>query len=348
MRRVKMTRHNPFLRYAVAILLVAISLVVTLLMWRLVQAPPTPLFLVAIIITAWFVGRGPAILSTLLSALTIDYFFILPQYQLSGSRDDLGRILVFSIEGVMLSLLIVSRRRTSDQIRESREELRALSTHLQTIIERERTRIAREIHDELGQELTSLKFDVAWLKERAAAANSRAEIEKLTNVLRSIDGAISSVRRIATELRPAVLDTLGLTAAIEWQAKDFQSRTGIVCRLDSMDEDLPVSNNAATAVFRIFQESLTNVARHADATEIEIALQRVDGHVRLVIHDNGKGVNGASMRGSHSLGILGMQERVRLLDGDIGISGKAGEGTTVQVSIPIDHGTDGCAGALRG
>src|SRR5437868_5745201 len=164
MRRVDLTRQNVFVRYSAAVLLVAASLLVTLLLWRVVQAPATPLFLVAIIITAWFVGRGPAVLATLLSALTIDYVFITPQYQLSGSLDDLGRIFVFSIEGITLSLLIVSRRRTSDQVRESREELRALSTHLQTIIERERTRIAREIHDELGQELTSLKFDVAWLK----------------------------------------------------------------------------------------------------------------------------------------------------------------------------------------
>lgn len=333
------TRHNAFVRYAVGIVLGAMALVVTLLVWRVVQAPPTPLFLVAIILTAWFSGRGPAFLATILSGLTIDYIFIQPQYQLSGSWDDLGRIIVFSIEGVMLSLLIASRRRTSDQVRQSREELRALSTHLQTVIERERTRIAREIHDELGQELTSLKFDVAWLKEQAAGANNLAEIEKLTSILKSIDGAISSVRRIATELRPAVLDTLGLTAAIEWQAKDFQNRTGIVCRLNSMDEDLPVNNDSATTVFRIFQESLTNVARHSGATEVEITLQRIDGHVRLDIHDNGKGVDTASIRGSRSLGLLGMQERVRLIDGDVGIYGKPGEGTTVRVNIPITNGT---------
>jgi signal transduction histidine kinase len=338
MRRVDLTRQNVFVRYSAAILLVTASLLVTLLLWRVVQAPATPLFLVAIIITAWFVGRGPAVLATLLSALTIDYVFITPQYQLSGSLDDIGRIFVFSIEGITLSLLIVSRRRTSDQVRESREELRALSTHLQTIIERERTRIAREIHDELGQELTSLKFDVAWLKERAAGANKLVEIEKLTSILKNIDGAISSVRRIATELRPAVLDTLGLTAAIEWQAKDFQDRTGIKCKLNSMEEDIQLNDETATTVFRIFQESLTNVARHANATEVGVGVDRIDGRLIMQIEDNGKGLDPSTIHRRYSLGIIGMQERVRLLNGELTIEGREGSGTIVHVEVPIANG----------
>ena len=345
MRRVNLTRQNVLVRYSAAILLVTASLLVNLLVWRVVQAPATPLFLVAIIITAWFVGRGPAVLATLLSALTIDYFFITPQYQLGGSWDDLGRIFVFSIEGITLALLIVSRRRTSDQVRESREELRALSTHLQTIIERERTRIAREIHDELGQELTSLKFDIAWLKERAAGANNLVEIEKLTKILRNIDGAIGSVRRIATELRPAVLDTLGLTAAIEWQAKDFQDRTGIKCTLDPMEEDIQLNDETATTVFRIFQESLTNVARHANATEVGVGVARIDGRLVMQIEDNGKGLDPSLINGRHSLGIIGMQERVRLLNGELTIEGHEGLGTTVHVEVPI---TNGAASANRG
>ena len=338
MRRVNLTRQNAFVRYSVAILLVTTSLLVTLPMWRVVQAPATPLFLVAIIISAWFGGRGPAILATLLSALAIDYFFITPQYQLSGSWDDLGRIFVFSIEAVTLALLIVSRRRTSDQVRESREELRALSTHLQTIIERERARIAREIHDELGQELTSLKFDAAWLKERAAGANNLVEVEKLTEILRNIDGAISSVRRIATELRPAVLDTLGLTAAIEWQAKDFQDRTGIKCKLNPMEEDIQLNDETATTVFRIFQESLTNVARHANATEVGVGVDRIDGRLIMQIEDNGKGLDPSAIHGRYSLGIIGMQERVRLLHGELTIEGREGLGTTVRVEVPIVNG----------
>jgi signal transduction histidine kinase len=336
---VNVKRQNPFVRYAVGVLLVASALAVTLLVWRVVQAPPTPLFLVAIILTAWFVGRGPAILATILSGLTVDYFFITPQYQLGGNWDDLARVLVFSIEGIMLSLLIASRRRTSDEIRESREELRALSTHLQTITERERRRIAREIHDELGTQLTSLKFDVAWLRDRAAKNDELSdERQKLSDMLKNIDGAIGSVRRIATELRPAVLDTLGLTAAIEWQAKDFQDRTGIKCHLGRMEEDIQLSDETATAVFRVFQESLTNVARHAHATAVKVGVERIDGRLVMEIEDNGKGIDLATINAVRSLGIIGMQERVRLLNGELTIDALKGSGTTVRVEVPIANG----------
>jgi signal transduction histidine kinase len=343
MRRVNGFRQNVAVRYLVGILLVASALVATLLVWRVVQAPATPLFLVAIIITAWFVGRGPAILATILSGLIIDYFFITPLYQLGGNSDDLGRIFVFSIEGITLSLLIVSRRRSSDQIRESREELRALSTHLQTVTERERTRIAREIHDELGTQLTSLKFDVAWLRDRAARIDeSSDERQKLSSMLKNIDGAIGSVRRIATELRPAVLDTLGLTAAIEWQAKDFQERTGIACNLGRMEEDLQLNDETSTAVFRVFQESLTNVARHAKATEVNVGVERIDGRLVMQIADNGRGLDPTTINTVRTLGIIGMQERVRLLDGELTIHGLNGQGTTVHVEVPI--GNDAASG----
>ena len=223
-------RQNVFVRYAIALLSVALALAITLLAWRLVRPPVAPLFLAAIVITSWFAGRGPAFVATLISGLLIDYFFISPLYQLSGSWDDVSRVLVFTIEGVTLGFLVVSRRKISDEVRESREQLRALSTHLQSVIEKERTRISREIHDELGRELTSLKFDVSWLRDRAAKANNETDREKLTTVLKDIDSAIGSVRRIATELRPPVLDALGLTAAIEWQAWHLSGRMQIEAR----------------------------------------------------------------------------------------------------------------------
>jgi len=330
-------RQNVFVRYAIALLSVGLALVVTMLFWRLVRPPVAPLFLAAIVITSWFAGRGPAFVATLLSGLLIDYFFILPIYQLGGSWDDISRILVFTIEGVTLGFLVVSRRKISDEVRESREQPRALSTHLQSVIERERTRISREIHDELGRELTALKFDVSWLRDRAAKANHEEDCEKLTTVLKDIDSAIGSVRRIATELRPPVLDALGLTAAIEWQAKDFENRTGIRCNLNRMEEDIPISSDAATTVFRIFQESLTNVARHAEASEVRIALERNNGRVSLKIEDNGKGISANDLHGSRSLGILGMQERVRLINGELRIDNLNNHGTAVSVEIPLQR-----------
>jgi len=328
---------NIFVRYAIALISVGLALGVTLFVWRLLRPPVAPLFLAAIVITSWLAGRGPAIVATVLSGLIIDYFFISPVYQLSGSWDDVSRVLVFTIEGVTLGLLVVARRRASDEVRESREELRALSTHLQTRIEDERARISREIHDELGQELTSLKFDISWLRDRAAKAKSEVDREKLTTILRDIDSAIGSVRRIATELRPPVLDALGLTAAIEWQARDFEKHTGIHCSFKRMEEDIPIGMDTATTVFRVFQESLTNIARHAEASEVRIALERVNGRVSLKIEDNGKGISKATVVGQRSLGILGMQERVRLINGDFTIESANGHGTVVAVNIPLDR-----------
>jgi signal transduction histidine kinase len=223
----------------------------------------------------------------------------------------------------------------------SLEELRALSAHLQSGIEAEQTRISREIHDELGQSLTGLKFDVSWVRDQTTEATRESEREKLDATLKDIDTAIQSVRRIATELRPPVLDTLGLTAAIEWQATDFQNRTGIKCHLSPMAEDLPLDREGATAVFRIFQESLTNVARHAQATKVQVGLDRVDGHLLLRLADNGRGIADMEIRGANSLGILGMQERVRLLNGEMRIAGEAGHGTVVNVEIPLNSSETG-------
>jgi signal transduction histidine kinase len=294
-----------------------------------------PLFLTAIVISAWQGGKGPGLVATLVSGVIIDYVFVAPQYKLGGAWDDLGRLAVFGLEGFLLSWLVVSRKRVEDEVRKSREELRALSAHLQSGIETERTRIAREIHDELGQALTGLKFDVSWLRDQMTAATSEPERIKLDATLKNIDTAIQSVRRIATELRPPVLDSLGLTAAIEWQATDFQNRTGIKCQLSPMAEDIPLDREGATAVFRIFQESLTNVARHAQATQVQVGLERVNGNVLLRLTDNGKGIGEEKTRGTASLGILGMYERVRLLNGDMSISGEQGQGTVINVTIPL-------------
>jgi signal transduction histidine kinase len=324
-------------RYGTGVLSVTAAFFFTLLLWPLVRPTSTPLFLAAIVVTAWRFGRGPALMATLLSGLVIDYVFIEPRYQLSGGWDDLTRLAVFTIEGGILSWVIVSRKEIGDQVTQSREELRALSRHLQILIERERTRIAREIHDELGQELTGLKFDVSWLRDKAlqSSSSSEPELEKLNATLQKIDAAIHSVRKIATELRPPVLDTLGLTAAIEWQAADFENRTGINCKLSQMEEDIPVDRDCVTAVFRIFQESLTNIARHAKATEVRISLERRNGRLVLRLQDNGKGIQPEDVHGARSLGILGMQERVRLLNGELSIAGNDGHGTVVSVEIPL-------------
>lgn len=318
--------------YVTAILSVAVISLITLLARPFIRPITIPLFLAAIVFTAWRHGRNPALLTTLLSGLV--YVFISPRFRLSGHWNNIGRAGLFMIEGAILCWLIDSRLRAEQEVRQSREELRALYGDLQSLVERERARIAREVHDELGTQLTELKFEVSFLKERSVKSDSM-EIGKFDETLHHVDNAIASVRRIATELRPAVLDTLGLTAAIEWQAKEFEVRTGIKCQLVSMAEDLSPDPERDTTVFRVFQESLTNVARHANATTVQINLERNSKDLRLFVKDDGCGISINNSSAQHGLGILGMRERIRMLNGVLRISGRPGSGTLVQVSIPL-------------
>jgi PAS domain S-box-containing protein len=219
--------------------------------------------------------------------------------------------------------IVIERRQLDDQ-------LRALSERIEAIREEERTGIAREIHDELGQALTALKMDIAWVKRRVGAADGIGE--KLDDMSRTADEIIHAVRRISAELRPGILDDLGLQAAIEWQADEFTGRTGIPCRVDPALGDVQLERGLATAVFRIFQEALTNVARHADATEVLVAVALKRGQVVLEVSDDGIGVTEKAPRG---LGLLGMRERARQLGGDCVVRRRDPRGTTVALSLPL-------------
>ena len=207
--------------------------------------------------------------------------------------------------------------------------LRALTARLQSIREEERKRVAREIHDDLGQSLTSIKIDLASLIRTLPPA------AMTESILRLVDQTIQSVRRIATELRPGILDDLGLVAAVEWAAEEFAARSGTKLRLDLPQEDLVIDQESATAIFRIFQETLTNVARHAEATEVEVRLGKEGDSIVLEVRDNGRGMN-EELATAGSLGILGMRERALLLQGKLTIHSTPGIGTTVTVRIPIN------------
>lgn len=213
----------------------------------------------------------------------------------------------------------------------------ALAADLELIREQERIRLARAIHDDLGQTLTGLKMDLSWLKRHLVDAcngdHLSALLLKTEGMLALADAAILSVRRIATELRPMILDELGLVAAIETQAQEFQKRTEIRCRL-ALGE-VALKGKAATALFRIVQEALTNVMRHAEATEVTLVLRVTATTVILDLSDNGKGISDSALANRGSLGLLGMRERAALVGGTLVIERLPGQGTRIEARVPI-------------
>jgi signal transduction histidine kinase len=220
-----------------------------------------------------------------------------------------------------------------DRLQRSFEQLRALASHLQSIREEERRRIAREIHDELGQALTAIKIALSSLI--VALPEEQRLLRRAESIVRLVDQTIEAVHRISTELRPGLLDDLGLVAAVEWAAEDFEARTGTKCRLDLPVDALAIDSERATAIFRIVQETLTNIARHANASEVDMRLSRKDDHLLLEVHDNGAGMDDEKISASGSLGILGMRERALLLGGQLTLSSGPGKGTVVRLRIPL-------------
>jgi PAS domain S-box-containing protein len=228
---------------------------------------------------------------------------------------------------------ITEQRRGEEELANSREQLRNLSTYLQSVREKESTRIAREIHDELGQSLSAIQMDLAWLRTRLPAGNESLA-GKVQRMRRLVDTTIDSVHRISTELRPILLDDLGLTAAMEWQVQEFQGRTGVQCEARLNLKDGSVDKDLATTLFRIFQETLTNVARHAEATLVKVLLTQKGDELSLVVSDNGRGITTEQIGDPKSFGIVGIRERVNLWGGGVSITGKLRKGTTVRVRIP--------------
>lgn len=229
---------------------------------------------------------------------------------------------------------ITEKRRAEEELRRSHQQLRELSAHLQSVREKECARIAREIHDELGQSLTALQMDVTWLGTQLPAGCSHLA-EKTKRMEQLVQATIESVHRIITELRPIMLDDLGLAAAIEWQAAEFQNRSGIECHVFVDCRDDYIQKDLATAVFRIFQETLTNVARHSRATAVWARLTQEKGVLNLQVTDNGKGITRKQAEDPRSFGIVGIRERVSLWNGCMRITGSKNKGTTVSIQIPI-------------
>ena len=229
--------------------------------------------------------------------------------------------------------IAIENARLYEQVQAAREQLRDLAGYLQNAREEERTQIAREIHDEFGQALSALNMDLSWLSKRLPADQPYLA-EKASAMSDLIDSTIQTVRRVATELRPGLLDELGLAATIEWQAQEFAERTGIDCDLYLSDEEIVLDRDLATAIFRIFQETLTNVARHAQATQVRVELEDRPDELVLIVRDNGKGITESQVSHPRSLGLMGMRERARSWGGEVAFQGVAGQGTTVTVRVP--------------
>lgn len=229
---------------------------------------------------------------------------------------------------------IADRQHVEEQLRKSRDQLRALAARLQSVREEERTYIAREIHDELGQACTAIKMDLALISRKLTKRQTKLQA-KVESSIQLVDSTIGTLRRIASELRPRTLDDLGLPAALEAQAQEFEGRTGIHCSVTLPLEPLMLDTDRSTAIFRIFQESLTNVARHAHATRVEARLHRENDRIVFEVFDNGTGFDPEAAKANKSLGLIGMQERALLLNGEFKAEGAPGGGTTMKLTIPL-------------
>ncbi len=251
--------------------------------------------------------------------------------------DILTHDIIYEGKDAILSLAndITAKFEAEESLQKSNEALRDLASHLETIRENERSHMAREIHDELGQQLTGLKMDISWLN-RKVNSQDEAVKEKMKDAIALIDKTVITVRRIATQLRPSILDDLGLIAAMEWQSEEFEKRSEIKSIFSSNVSQLKINTDVATAVFRIFQESLTNVLRHSQATEVISFFRLENNIITLFIEDNGIGFKENEIKNKKTLGLLGMKERIQLINGKYEINGNSGKGTSVIITVPLN------------
>jgi PAS domain S-box-containing protein len=228
---------------------------------------------------------------------------------------------------------ITETKRAETELLEKNEQLRNLSAHLQDILEEERANIAREIHDELGERLTGIRLDISWIESHLSEACIK---DRFPALIKLVDDTIKTVRKISTELRPSLLDDFGLVDAIEWQAAEFEKRTGISCKVKSFVRQNLTNKKIEITLFRIFQESLTNILRHAEASQISVQLLLAENTVELTIADDGVGMDFNMVKHKKTLGLMGMKERVLMVNGEYNITSNIGKGTTITVSVPIN------------
>lgn len=269
----------------------------------------------------------------------INYFGVLRHKRKNGAvfkAEIIGHNIIYDNKPIWLILVndITDKVLTEENLKLSHEKLRQLSSHLENIREEERTNISREIHDELGQQLTGLKMEASWLNKKIAPGDKIAHA-KIASMISLIDETVKTVRRISSELRPRILDDLGLIDALDWQSREFEKRTGFRCRFNSKVGEMKINGSVSTGIFRVYQEALTNIVRHAQATEIKTLLEYRNGNLMLKVHDNGKGFNEAEIKNKNTLGLVGMRERATIFGGSLKIESKIGKGTTIFLEVPL-------------
>ena len=233
-----------------------------------------------------------------------------------------------------LILDIDKRKKVENELENSRDQLRDLSIHLQSVREEERAFLAREIHDELGQALTALKMDLIWIDKRLPK-ESHEIIDKTKSMVSLLDSTIQIVKKICSDLRPGLLDDLGLKAAIEWYTEEFIERTGIICKLNIDFDEIEIGDDLEISIFRIFQETLTNITRHSVATKVKADFHLQNDILKMRIEDNGIGISEEQINDPKSLGLIGLRERVYPCGGELKIHGLKNKGTVVFAKIPL-------------
>ena len=251
-------------------------------------------------------------------------------------KSNLKRLPSAVMNAIGKSKMISEKERAEQELKESYEQVRRLASHLQDIREEERAFMAREIHDELGQQLTGLKLDISWMMLKLSEADEEIK-EKIEGMEKMISDSLKTVKKLATELHPALLDKLGIIEAIKWQSREFEKRTNIKIKLDLPVEALNLTAKMAIALFRIYQESLTNIARHAGAANVSCTLKVNNDKVIFNIKDDGVGFDMAGIEKKQSLGLLGMKERTVMIGGKYNITSEPEMGTTVSVLLPFNE-----------
>lgn len=319
------------------------------------ERQPFPTFTIAVAVTAWIAGLVPALIAIVLGYLVADWFFIVPRGSFSivnaGFPGLTAAGFYLLITGVITSLTESMRRakrradRETDAARASatrleasQEQLHAFAAHLLSVREEERTRIATDLHDDVGQALTALKLQLAWLDDHLA--RSRGETDRMVadrtrSMMSLVDQTVDVVRRTTTDLRPPVLDAFGLRGGIEWMIADFERQTKIRCAVAWSTQIPSLPPDVTATLFRIVQESLTNIVRHARANHVRIALLVNGSQLEVEIADDGRGITEAERTSVRSLGMIGMLQRVRRVEGTLTVSGAPGHGTKITASLPL-------------